>query len=536
MSSGSRFATINQATSYQELLDIAARFSANALRPGGHSLFYSGAVVKSPIDGGKDISGQRVASDIARNTGANMVDETPRARFLADTEGESALRNTSVDLEIRRGATTEQAREKANRFLFGSRDVPRSETGSLENSLWGQASRDYAASLTGASTVVASKASPDRIMVQIEIPIAASHSNGQSIGGQSPEALRQAHAAGGPVAAGELAQQSFRDAAQKGGIYVSPDGTTVHVSREAATHLQLPDAQRFPAAAELAASGLTRGEVTLPGSVTADVGSLGRLAGPAFRSAGIVGLALTADDAVATLGRHYALTAEGNDVGAAHVERAFAARTVGGVLGAAGAGFAVAAVVGAETGPGAVVTGLVGGVVGAAGAIGINHAVERYQDDHQTAPDGVDYIYDHRRWVHRPWFGAATPAPPADFAALDHARTTRITEGAMADATTPQQATDFARGYATEYRQHHWERLGPMPKAVTNALDAHGGGAAITPTGSHPAAAAAIPPAPAWEGCAYWQSLAAAGRQSMPENQEQVSSAASTARAKGPRL
>ena len=84
-------ATINQATSYQELLDIAARFSANALRPGGHSLFYSGAVVKSPIDGGKDISGQRMASDIARNTGANMIDETPRARFLADTEVESAL-------------------------------------------------------------------------------------------------------------------------------------------------------------------------------------------------------------------------------------------------------------------------------------------------------------------------------------------------------------------------------------------------------------------------------------------------------------
>ncbi|MGN6151765.1 MAG: XVIPCD domain-containing protein [Lysobacteraceae bacterium] len=88
-------------------------------------------------------------------------------------------------------------------------------------------------------------------------------------------------------------------------------------------------------------------------------------AGRAMRIAGGAGVALMAYDFVTTGHQVVTLRAQGNEAAAASAETHFVGRNIGGVLGGVGAGFLYGAAGGAETGPGALITGLVGAGVGA---------------------------------------------------------------------------------------------------------------------------------------------------------------------------
>ena len=497
---------IEQADSHTEIRNIVRGYSASALDPHAHTLFYGGQILEAPPESERGIYGDQVAAAIARLTGANMLDHTPRGELLLDKEVEKAIKDRSIALDMRAGMTRDQAEKRVEDFLYGPKTSPANDRSALRNSLWGEASHEYAVSPKGGATFVGVSAPHERIGAQVELPAALAESKVTAIGGHSADTLRQLQAARGNVAVVEKVQERFREAVRLGGIHVSADGSEVQVSRETANHLALPNAGAFSPAAELEARGLRRGVVvgsTELAQAARDASHVVRFAGPAVAGLGVVGVAGSVLEAREAFLQAQQLASEHNANGAVHVVRHYAATTIGGVVGGAAGGAATGALWGAaggaETGPGATVTGLIGlvggGIVGTAGALGINHAIERYGEDHRTGTDGVGYTYNDGRWTHRPWFGEPTAAPLAQVARLDYGRATQITERNLADAPTPQDKLDTARVYATEYHQQGWDKAGAMPESVASVLaarhdnsDRQGRGAAQGTAPQNPAA------------------------------------------------
>jgi hypothetical protein len=363
---------INAARSLEEIQAIAREFSVEANGRGG--ILYSGRVGAT--------SSEAVAVALAESTDQPIINSTPRAQFLSDASVTSAIRDSAERIFVASGSSIEAAEKSAVEFLYGNAKAPAGAPTSLGGSLWGEASREFAGSLRGNVTVVASAASPERVFGQIEIPAALNNPEVTSLGGQSTERLRTVYQQGGVQAVLPEVQSDFIEA-QRRGIFVAPEQPGVRtpavaVSREAAEALRL-DPARFATAAELGTSGMTRmPAVATPGAAApaalaaADDAALaaeaaarrGTVGGRLVGAAGIVGAAGMVYDIGTTANRVGALNEQGNTVAANSELLHFGARNLG-ALGGAGLGAGAGALAGVETGPGLLLTGAIGGIAGA---------------------------------------------------------------------------------------------------------------------------------------------------------------------------
>jgi hypothetical protein len=203
-----------------------------------------------------------------------------------------------------------------------------------------------------------------------------------------------------------------------------------------------------------------------------------RSVGMAAKGLGVLGAGAMAYDAYTTAEQYRALSAKSNQFGADALLHRYEGRTAGGVLGGIGLGLAV----GAETGPGALITGAVGGVLGAWGGDKIATAYNEHQLNHQIGTDGVTYAYDKGQWTHTsrsvglgsydlPTIMETTVhAPPAQLSTLDYQRTTAVTALALANPAT--QDTKHITLGNTEWRATHdgWAKQVDMPGVQTNSF------------------------------------------------------------------
>ena len=104
--------------------------------------------------------------------------------------------------------------------------------------------------------------------------------------------------------------------------------------------------------------------------------------GRAMRVVGAAGVALMAYDFVTTGHRVLELRTQGNEVAAQSAQTHFIGRNAGGLIGGIGAGFAYGAIVGSETGPGAIITGVIGAGIGA------------YLGERWAAQKDIDRVYN----------------------------------------------------------------------------------------------------------------------------------------------
>jgi hypothetical protein len=214
----------------------------------------------------------------------------------------------------------------------------------------------------------------------------------------------------------------------------------------------------------------------------------GALASTLARGAGALGAAAAVGDAYTTAKQYQALSAQSNPFGADALLRRYEGRTAGGLIGGIGAGAAYGFVAGAETGPGAFVTGAVGGVVGAFAGDRVAAMVTEHKVNHQTGTDGVSYVYEGGVWKHAHYqldpdgvsvpnpYGAAsmravvTTAPAEQVAQLDYQRMTAITSLALANPATQdtrQIELDGVRWHAT---RSGWAQSVELPGLPNNSF------------------------------------------------------------------
>ncbi len=130
---------IRKATSLEEIQAIARQYPAKVVGEGG--VLYS-----RPVG---DVSSEVIAKELASKTGQPIINNTPRAQFLADPEVAKAIRKTAEHIFIRQGQSLAHAGDSATSFLFGDPKAVAQSATSLEGSLWGEASREFAGSLRG---------------------------------------------------------------------------------------------------------------------------------------------------------------------------------------------------------------------------------------------------------------------------------------------------------------------------------------------------------------------------------------------------
>jgi len=163
-----------------QIQQVVAGFSAAGTGSGG------GVVYSGTVDGYK--AGQ-LALDLANQTGMSIIDNTARGQFLADQGVGQVIQSTLRKLFVDSGQTLAQAAGSANNVLYGSAFIPSGQLGSISTSLWGQASADFAASLSGLVTVIASDSPVSRIFAQVEIPALLANPDVTSVGGKSVSTL-----------------------------------------------------------------------------------------------------------------------------------------------------------------------------------------------------------------------------------------------------------------------------------------------------------------------------------------------------------
>jgi hypothetical protein len=368
---------IKRATTLEEIQAVARQYPAKATADGG--ILYS-----RPVG---EVSSEAIALELSSKTGLPVINNTPRAQFLADPDVTKAIRGAAERVFMGQGQTLAQAGESASSFLFGDpKAVARSAT-SLEGCLWGEASHEFAGSLRGDIKVVATNANIERVFGKVELPAVLENPNVRTLGGQPVSELKALYAQGGADAVLPKVQAQFIEAVPKG-VFVSPDNVgpkvnKVTLSQEAAATLGA-DATKFSPAAELANAGLPRaptglsapapaaavGEAAITGeAVAASKGGLR----PGMLSKGgtVIAVAALAYDFTTTGHQVVKLEAQGNATGAESAKTHFIGRNVGGIGGGiavgflAGAGYGLAG--GSPSGPGALVTSAIGGVAGGVG-------------------------------------------------------------------------------------------------------------------------------------------------------------------------
>ncbi|MDL5367288.1 hypothetical protein QSH18_16895 [Xanthomonas sp. NCPPB 2654] len=365
---------IRKAQSLEEIQAIARQYPAKAVGEGG--ILYS-----RPVG---TVSSEVIAKELASKTGEPIINNTPRAQFLGDKETVAAIKDTATRIFKGQGQGLDQAKLSTEDFLYGNPKAVAKSATSLEGSLWGEASNEFAGSLRGDIKVVATNANVERVFGKVELPAVLENPNVRTLGGQPVSELKTLYAQGGADAVLPKVQAQFIEAAPKG-IFVSPDNvgakvTKVSLSQEAAATLGA-DAAKFPPAAELANAGLTRaptgfsapaasvGEAAITGEAVA--ASKGLRPGMLAKGGTVIAVAALAYDFSTTGHQVVKLEAQGNTTGAESAKTHFIGRNVGGIGGGiavgflAGAGYGLAG--GSPSGPGALVTSAIGGVAGGVG-------------------------------------------------------------------------------------------------------------------------------------------------------------------------
>jgi hypothetical protein len=398
---------IGRAQSLDEIRNIARTFSAQANGSGG--VLYSGWV--------KDVRAEAIALELAEKLQEPIINNTPRGQFLADQKVSEAIKNAAELIFQKQGLTPELAEQAKANFLFGDAKAPQASPTSLKNSLWGEASSEFAGSLRGDVKVVASAAAHDRVFAQVEIPEVLNNPKVTSLAGQPVAELKTLYAQGGADAMLPKVQAPFVEAAPKG-IFVAPENPTgsavskVSISREAAETLGA-NVTKFRTAAELAEAGLARAPTgfapaltpAAPSAIAGEVAGAtkgGLRPGMMMKGAAVVGAAALAYDFVSTGHQVMQLEAQGNTAGSESAKTHFIGRNVGGIGGGiavgflAGAGYGAAG--GSPTGPGALVTAGVGGVIGGVGGAFLGEKWAQEKDIErvftQTDKDGNEWSRD----------------------------------------------------------------------------------------------------------------------------------------------
>ena len=208
------------------------------------------------------------------------------------------------------------------------------------------------------------------------------------------------------------------------GLLVEPPGTSPRTAGE-------PGAPRGPPAVESPQlTGAKAAAEAAPDAMLArGLSPSGRMM---LKGAGAAGIALMAYDFASSGHKVIELRGQGNDLGAESTATHFVGRNVGGVAGGVAAGFGYGLLVGSETGPGAIITGIGGGIVGA--YFGERWAQARDNDKvfKQTDGNGVEWARDpddpQGRWLR----SAATeqiklaPVPQASTAGAEVAVSPRL--------------------------------------------------------------------------------------------------------------
>lgn len=419
---------IRQASSLEDIRGVVRDFSARASGNGG--VLYSGPV--------GNVRSEALALEIAERTGQPIINHTARAQFLADPEVDAAIRRSATRLFVASGEGREVAARSAVDFLYGNARAPSGSPTSLGGSLWGEASREFAGSLRGDITVVASAANPDRVFSQVEIPAVLNNADVASLGGQPAERLREIHRQGGVQSVLPEVQADFIEA-QRRGIFLAPEqpgvrAPAVAVSREAAEALRL-DPARFASAAELGTAGMSRLPSTVPPTATpvipppaaaaaanaaddaaraAEAAAVrGGLGGHLVRGAGVVGAVGMVYDIGTTTQRIGELRGQGNTVAADSELLHFGTRNVG-AFGGAALGAGAGALAGVETGPGLLLTGAIGGIAGAIAGDRLAAYLDNRSIHNQEDRFGNSWRFDpehpDRGWTRRAELRTTDPA------------------------------------------------------------------------------------------------------------------------------
>ena len=408
---------IKQARSLEDIQKIASRFPATANGEGG--ALYSGKVGAT--------TSHDIVLELAEHAHLNIIDNTPRAKFLSDPDVDASIKNRVRSIAASEGVAPADAGKLANDFLYGNADVPLDNPTSLKNCVWGRASDEFAHSLRGDIEVIASAASPKRVFGQVEVPAVLSNPNVRSLGHESVANLRHIQANGGMDAVLTKVQQPFVHATEQS-VFNAPSGKGVTLSKEFVERLGV-DAKGFASTADLEGYGLKRVHTgfsaphvaVTSGAPTASTNAHLQENAPRARApetgvaaegttarnvvtaegvsvkvgkvAGIVGGVAVAIDATNTTNRATELLGQHNSLGAQSQVIHFGSRNLS-MLGGAALGAELGAAAGIESGPGALITGAVGGVAGAIGGDKLADAIDKYRVYTQSDKDGNRWHLD----------------------------------------------------------------------------------------------------------------------------------------------
>jgi hypothetical protein len=227
-------AELSNATTLEDISRIASGLSASAEGSGG--ILYSGTVGAA--------SAGNVARSIAAATGQNIIDNTPRGDFLS----KSAVYDQITSVLESQGVSQANIQSMATDFLYGNSAETKAD------SLWGQASSEYAGSLTGDITMVGTDLNRTGVVALVEVPELLSGGKVTSVNGTALGDLPR-------DVEGVLKQSetAFTSALDSGGVFeenvmANPSNTTV--AAETLERLGYSPANSSTAA-ELAGNGFT---------------------------------------------------------------------------------------------------------------------------------------------------------------------------------------------------------------------------------------------------------------------------------------
>lgn len=430
---------IRKAESLEEIREIARQFPAKAVGEGG--VLYSRPVGM--------VNSEIIALEFAEKTGQPIINKTPRAQFLSDKSVELAIRDASENIFAIQGQTAGAAKKLALSFQYGDPNAAANSLTSLDGCLWGDASREFAASLRGDVKVVATAANMDRVFGRVELPTILANPNVRTLGGQPVAHLRDIAANDGLQALLNPVQSQFVEAAPRG-IYKTPGTlpsvqTPVTLSREFAGAMGA-DGSKFVPASQLWASGtLVRADIGMAAEVARDdaviasrtvpkelsyalgVGSAGEKGvvaeaaaarhlrpGMAGKSLGVLAAAATVYDLADTTHDVSRLRGQGNATAAEDRITRFATQNVGGWGGAGLGGMAGGAVGNA---PGAVLGLAVGGIAGAVAGDKVADWLRDHKINHQQDAQGQTWTFD----PDHPAMGWSRTERTVDMAAMERA-------------------------------------------------------------------------------------------------------------------
>lgn len=322
---------ISNARSFDAIRDIVREFESAATREGG--VLYSGSVGEERAE--------KVALRVASERGLPIINDTPRAIFLSDERVIEAIDSRVREILIDGGMAGEDARAVAANFRYGDPSLPRIAELSVERSLWGEASREFAGSLRGDVEVVATQARADRVMGRVEIPEIIESGRVSRLGGVPLDEVSRLHAQGGADAVLDRVQAPMRALVDAG---LPPPRTGI-------------------------------GSRALGAAATG------------------IGVALTVAEGNEAIQRSGVLYDMGNETGARSELIHFGSRSVGAWGGAAlGAGVGAAGT--SWSGPGAIIGGIVGGAAGLVGGQYVADVLDHRSIYRQQDAQGYTYAFD----------------------------------------------------------------------------------------------------------------------------------------------